>query len=393
LGGADNILYPAQGAGSVRPHAPTSICGVSASYDANGNTTSYDVDGTGPKLARSFTYDGENRPISITATGATTIFDYGPYGQPLTDNGLTVANGRGYINERYDPETGLQYLHARYYDPELGRFLSPDTWDPAVGNVGTNRYAYAMNDPINMMDPSGHDGETNRPGTEGDGGNKTCNCIAGPGLGGNGGQTVSYAQAEGIGKRYKYSNFLGDFDVYRFPNGAQIRVGDIFGSGQPSGFGFGDIAKAYSDYFYPEYVRTLTDGEKRLLRGVGIVLPNFGVVVLQNTYGFASAAVGNLVKIVNEQWSLDFSINATDRQLETFVHELQHVFDNQVGSAAAYGGSYAVDIKNVALSFADLSREPRAQVRAQYALSLRGVDMDYFGNPVYGPQDYEDFLK
>ncbi len=42
---------------------------------------------------------------------------------PSNDNGLTVANGRGYINERFDPETGLQYLHARYYDPNLGRFL------------------------------------------------------------------------------------------------------------------------------------------------------------------------------------------------------------------------------------------------------------------------------
>jgi hypothetical protein len=81
LGGADNIVYPAQGAGSVRPHAPTSICGVSVSYDANGNTTSYDSDGTGPKLARSFIYHGENRPLSITATGATTTFEYGPDGE------------------------------------------------------------------------------------------------------------------------------------------------------------------------------------------------------------------------------------------------------------------------------------------------------------------------
>jgi RHS repeat-associated protein len=55
-----------------------------------------------------------------------------------------------------DPETGLQYLHARYYDPNLGRFLSPDTWDPMLPGVDFNRYAYAGNDPVNGSDPGGH---------------------------------------------------------------------------------------------------------------------------------------------------------------------------------------------------------------------------------------------
>jgi RHS repeat-associated protein len=86
----------------------------------------------------------------------TTRHDYGPYGMPLASNGSTVLNTKGYIDERYDPETGLQYLNARYYDPNLGRFLSPDTWDPTIAGVDINRYAYAGNDPINMSDPGGH---------------------------------------------------------------------------------------------------------------------------------------------------------------------------------------------------------------------------------------------
>lgn len=36
------------------------------------------------------------------------------------------------------------------------RFLSPDTWDPFLQGVDTNRYAYSLNDPINGSDPSGH---------------------------------------------------------------------------------------------------------------------------------------------------------------------------------------------------------------------------------------------
>lgn len=40
---------------------------------------------------------------------------------------------------------------------ERVRFISPDPWDPTIPGVGTNRYAYAHNDPINKSDPSGHE--------------------------------------------------------------------------------------------------------------------------------------------------------------------------------------------------------------------------------------------
>jgi RHS repeat-associated protein len=91
----------------------------------------------------------------------TTRLDYGPYGQPLGSNGATLPTTgqpqtKGYISERYDPETGLQYLHARYYDPDAGRFVTPDTWDPTLIGVDINRYAYANDDPINLSDPNGH---------------------------------------------------------------------------------------------------------------------------------------------------------------------------------------------------------------------------------------------
>jgi RHS repeat-associated protein len=101
--------------------------------------------------------------VRLAMGAATTRHDYSAYGKPLTTSGSTAINGRAYINERYDAESGLQYLNARYYDPALGRFLSPDTWDPTNPGVDINRYAYCGGDPINCRDPSGHDGETNRP--------------------------------------------------------------------------------------------------------------------------------------------------------------------------------------------------------------------------------------
>jgi uncharacterized protein RhaS with RHS repeats len=50
----------------------------------------------------------------------------------------------------------LQYLNARYHDPLLGRFITPDWWDPILRGVDVNRYAYANNDPVNLSDPNGH---------------------------------------------------------------------------------------------------------------------------------------------------------------------------------------------------------------------------------------------
>ncbi|MER8751893.1 HNH endonuclease [Mesorhizobium sp. M1050] len=78
---------------------------------------------------------------------------YATYGESLNTGFQTQKN---YIGERFDPETGLLYLNARYMDPVLGRFISPDDWDPTKAGVGTNRYAYAQNDPVHKADSNGH---------------------------------------------------------------------------------------------------------------------------------------------------------------------------------------------------------------------------------------------
>jgi RHS repeat-associated protein len=53
------------------------------------------------------------------------------------------------------PEYAGMYLHARYFDPKLGLFLSPDPSNPDLRGVGTNRYAYGFGNPINGTDRSG----------------------------------------------------------------------------------------------------------------------------------------------------------------------------------------------------------------------------------------------
>lgn len=63
---------------------------------------------------------------------------------------------KGFVGERYDADAGLQFLNARYYDPELALFIQPDWFEVTEPGVGENRYAYSMNDPINNLDPKGN---------------------------------------------------------------------------------------------------------------------------------------------------------------------------------------------------------------------------------------------
>jgi hypothetical protein len=53
---------------------------------------------------------------------------------------------------------GLYDYGARFYDPALGRFLQPDSIVPSPTDPQSlNRYSYVRNNPLNLIDPSGHD--------------------------------------------------------------------------------------------------------------------------------------------------------------------------------------------------------------------------------------------
>ena len=94
--------------------------------------------------------------------------NYLPFGEisvsPTHDQSPEVLamrdNAKGFIGERFDTDAGLQYLNARYYDPELGLFIQPDWFEVTQPGVGTNRYAYSHNDPVNRIDPEGNSDES-----------------------------------------------------------------------------------------------------------------------------------------------------------------------------------------------------------------------------------------
>lgn len=68
----------------------------------------------------------------------------------MAATGMTGA----YASAAYGPHL-LSQQTARS-DVQTVRFVSPDDWDPTKPGVGTNRYAYSQNDPVNKGDPNGH---------------------------------------------------------------------------------------------------------------------------------------------------------------------------------------------------------------------------------------------
>jgi RHS repeat-associated protein len=80
---------------------------------------------------------------------------YRPYGEQQLGFAGTTPQTKGFIGQRLDDKTGLMYLHARYYDPQLGRFIQADPSDPTAVGVGINRYAYAGDNPVAYLDQTG----------------------------------------------------------------------------------------------------------------------------------------------------------------------------------------------------------------------------------------------
>lgn len=208
------LAYPAPTA--PRPHAPISGGETAYTYDAVGQlltagARSYGWDGRGRLVSagnHAYRYDGDGERVAVVAGGTTTHYPIPDYSVAANKSTLTIRLGAAVIAERTAgaltwlhtdhlgsvqattsttgalvdrvhrapygerigavgrklsadfigarlDDDGLVYLDARYLDPHLGRFISPDPSDIAGRGVGTNRYAYAGNDPVNKRDPHG----------------------------------------------------------------------------------------------------------------------------------------------------------------------------------------------------------------------------------------------
>ncbi|HAV42503.1 TPA: hypothetical protein DCX15_00600 [bacterium] len=67
-----------------------------------------------------------------------------------------IKNPYTFTGREYDPESGLYYYRARYYDPRLGRFLQEDVFKGSlILPISQNLYLYVEDAPINFIDPFG----------------------------------------------------------------------------------------------------------------------------------------------------------------------------------------------------------------------------------------------
>ncbi len=141
---------------------PLGLSSIAQTYDSSGNlsaTFAYglglaaQVDGNGD--AKFYTTDITGNITGMTGSGGalTDSYFYDPFG------GTTRIQGSSYNPFEYSgaygvsgDETGLDFMRARFYDPEDGRFTSRD---PIGINGGINLYQYAGNEPLLNVDPNG----------------------------------------------------------------------------------------------------------------------------------------------------------------------------------------------------------------------------------------------
>ncbi len=116
-----------------------------------------DLDASGTfEVAERFFYhaDGLGSVTDLTDSAGVVAraYVYDSYGQIVQQTG-SLTNPFTYTAREFDAESGLYFYRARYYDPEIGRFLKEDPIDFAAGDV--NLYRYVLNNPINLTDPDG----------------------------------------------------------------------------------------------------------------------------------------------------------------------------------------------------------------------------------------------
>jgi RHS repeat-associated protein len=98
---------------------------------------------------------GSVRLLTNAAGAVTDTYDYDAFGILLASSGST-PNSHLYSGEQFDADLGAYYLRQRYYNPERGRFFTPDPFAGFLDDPPSQRpYLYVGADPVNWTDPTG----------------------------------------------------------------------------------------------------------------------------------------------------------------------------------------------------------------------------------------------
>ena len=91
--------------------------------------------------------------LTNASKGVVSTYEYDVFGAVSASSG-SLANFFEFAGEQVNDSTDLQYLRARYYDVDAGRFLGRDPV-AELAPIGITPYVYAFNNPANFTDPWG----------------------------------------------------------------------------------------------------------------------------------------------------------------------------------------------------------------------------------------------
>ena len=109
----------------------------------------------GSEVTRYVHTDALGSPVAESDEAGVIVarYEYEPYGAAI---GEGPKDGPAYTGHVADSATGLTYMQQRYYDPELGAFVSVDPVSAYSSPLEQfNRYRYANDDPYGFTDPDG----------------------------------------------------------------------------------------------------------------------------------------------------------------------------------------------------------------------------------------------
>ncbi|HEX3745808.1 MAG TPA: RHS repeat-associated core domain-containing protein [Bryobacteraceae bacterium] len=121
------------------------------------------LSGSSSSLEQFYQFDGVGSTSDVTdgTDSLKASYAYDPWGKLLNPiDALGTKDKFKFTGEALDPQTGLYYLRARFYDPTVGRFISRDRLSGVARIPATaNRYSYALNNPLALTDRSGRSAE------------------------------------------------------------------------------------------------------------------------------------------------------------------------------------------------------------------------------------------
>ncbi|MDD2235563.1 MAG: RHS repeat-associated core domain-containing protein [Desulfitobacteriaceae bacterium] len=296
---------------------------------------------TAKKADRSYYLQDElGSPIRIIGEAGNTKarYSYDAFGRPIIPVNLisrskTRGNIYSYTGYQYDLSTGLMYAQARYYMPEVGRFISADAYKGTVTDPQSlNLYVYCANNPVNYVDPSGYYTVGLRDSLS------SCDSISW-----NSRTRTATATINGITR-----NFAVDSDSNVWIENGRVKMDSSYFYQK-----FGSVSKVYSDYLvnHPQeigYAKQTSDDE----------------ILISVFTGGAGA-----VKYLGKKAITKVATNTTEKTLKMNLQlfaksDIKQIIDaaNQVGVNRQLFGKYIHEIK------ASLGRKPNENFTYQELL-------------------------